>query len=145
MLRRMMCLRRMPTERRGMCSGASGFHDRTDSIIYLGYHPFLRQHMCKHRVNRLSTQQVRAVLSGIGVPLGGKQIDHIIPKSVGGLDHPRNYCIVPIDLNRAWANNWTDEKRAVLGHSIIRSACDFAQWTKAQAESSVPLHHAPRR
>jgi hypothetical protein len=145
LLRRVVCLHRIPAAR-GMCSGALGVHDREEAgIIYLGYHPFLQQHMRTHRMNRLSTQQVRTVLTGVGVPLDGKQIDHIIPKSVGGLDHPRNYCIVPDELNRAWANNWTADKRAILGHRIIRSACGFAQWTKTQAESRVPLQHAPRR
>ena len=61
------------------------------------------------------------------VRLRGLEVNHIIPKSIGGRHHPRNYALVPAALNREWANNWTADKRAALGHSIVQEACAFAR------------------
>ena len=107
-------------------------------LTYLGHHPLLRHYMRKREINRMTPQQVRKVLAP-HVLLCGLEVDHIIPKSVGGWDHPRNYCLVPIHLNRAWANNWTSDKRAMLGPTITQSACGFARWATAQAERNLPL------
>ena len=101
--------------------------------------------MAERGLHRLSTTEVLRLLRP-HVLLCGLEVDHIVPRSIGGLDHPRNYCLVPAVLNRQWHNNWTAEKRAVLGHAIVRSACDFAQWAARQgppARAGAPPPCAP--
>ena len=95
-------------------------------ILYLGRHPVLAQYMRQRGVTRMRPQEVRRVLAP-HVPLAGLEVDRIIPKSIGGLHHPRNYALVPAALNRAWANKWTNDKRATLGNSIVQNACAFAR------------------
>ena len=71
-----------------------------------------------------------------GLDLQEYEIDHIVPRSVGGVDHPHNYAMVPRHLNRQWAGNWHAAKRSALGPATVRQALDFAQWSAAQ--STVP-------
>ena len=94
--------------------------------MYLGYQSFLYDYMHASGTDRISPQCVRSMLLGIGIDLKEKTIEHIIPRSMGGLDHPRNYCIVSDELSRAWAEDWSDDKRAILGNRIVHSACDWA-------------------
>ena len=96
------------------------------NITYLGYHPILAQYMHQRGLTRMRPNQVRRLLAP-HVALDGLEVDHIIPKSIGGIHHPRNYALVPAALNRAWANDWTDHKRATLGNSIVQDACAFAR------------------
>ena len=94
-------------------------------ILYLGHHPVLAQYMRQRGVTRMRPQEVRRALAP-HVPLRGLEVAHIIPKSIGGIHHPRNYALVPAALNRAWANNWTADKRAALGHRIVQEAGAFS-------------------
>lgn len=106
---------------------------------YLG-HPRLLPHLVASMgpLQVASTQQVRRWLGESGLDLGGYEIDHIVPRSLGGIDHPHNYAIVPRNLNRQWRGDWTADKRAELGRDTVRQALDFAQWSAAQ--STVPYH-----
>jgi hypothetical protein len=83
-----------------------------------------------------STTTVRRWLRNDGLDLQGYEVDHIVPRSLGGVDHPHNYALVPRSLNRQWAGNWTAAKRHELGTATVRQALDFAQWGAAQ--STVP-------
>jgi hypothetical protein len=51
-------------------------------------------------------------------------IDHIVPQSMGGLDHPRNYLIVGKRINSHWWAN-VDEKAAVIGRSAMVKVHNF--------------------
>jgi hypothetical protein len=98
--------------------------------------------------HQASTRQVRRWLGQEGVALAGYDIDHIVPRCLGGLDHPYNYCIVPTGLNRRWGPDWTPAKRAALGRDTVKPALAFAQWSRAQArQARVPLNRfeAPGR
>ena len=55
-------------------------------------------HLCATTV---STRNLRAQLRADGVDLGGKDIDHIWPRSLGGIDHPLNYQVLDSHLNRS--------------------------------------------
>lgn len=48
-----------------------------------------------------STRTFRARLRASGVDLGGQDIDHIWPRSLGGVDHPLNYQVLDSNLNRS--------------------------------------------
>lgn len=49
---------------------------------------------------RMSPQAYRAWLRERGVPLAGKEVDHVFPRSHGGADHRLNYLLVPAEANR---------------------------------------------
>ena len=52
-------------------------------------------------------------------PYHAFDIDHIIPKCYGGVDHPRNYCVMASSLNRSF-RSLMDEKVALLGrHNML--------------------------
>ncbi|MDC0674421.1 hypothetical protein [Nannocystis radixulma] len=48
-----------------------------------------------------STRSFRAQLRAEGVDLTGQDIDHIWPRSLGGIDHPLNYQVLDAHLNRS--------------------------------------------
>lgn len=48
-----------------------------------------------------STRSFRAQLRREGVDLTGQDIDHIWPRSLGGVDHPLNYQVLDAHLNRS--------------------------------------------
>ncbi|MCB0367673.1 MAG: HNH endonuclease, partial [Bdellovibrionales bacterium] len=58
----------------------------------------------------MTTQQFRNELAKSGLDLSGQDIDHIIPKAKGGVDHPWNYQEVSDSLNRAWKDGGLFEK-----------------------------------
>lgn len=55
-------------------------------------------HLCATTV---STRNFRSQLRADGIDLGGKDIDHIWPRSLGGIDHPLNYQVLDSHLNRS--------------------------------------------
>lgn len=63
----------------------------------------------------MSTQAFRALLASQGVDLTGKDIDHIVPKSLGGADHPWNYQVIDSSLNRSMGAQWDAAKCAMPG------------------------------
>jgi len=58
----------------------------------------------------VSTASHRLNLIDKGVNLTGKDIDHIIPKNLGGADTPLNYQVVSSSLNRSWQDGSLIEK-----------------------------------
>ena len=89
-------------------------------------------------------KMVYDLLKEEGLCLEGYEVDHIVPRSLGGADHPHNYALVTQRLNRQWAGDWTADKRHELGPCAVRQALDFAQWSAAQ--STVPYScFVPRR
>jgi hypothetical protein len=57
-----------------------------------------------------TTAEYRKSLDAQGMNLKDKDIDHIIPKAKGGVDHPWNYQAVSSSLNRAWQDGHLFEK-----------------------------------
>jgi hypothetical protein len=66
---------------------------------------------CEH----VSTAEMRRVLTAAGVSLVGKDIDHIVPRSLGGADHPSNYQILDASLNRSLGATWNRDKCEMAG------------------------------
>jgi hypothetical protein len=52
-----------------------------------------------------SKEKLRRELRRTGVDLTGKDIDHIWPKSRGGIDHPLNFEVMEASLNRSLGND----------------------------------------
>jgi hypothetical protein len=64
---------------------------------------------------RVSTASFRRMLIKQGISLAGKDIDHIVPRALGGADHPANYQILDSSLNRSLGKTWNAEKCALAG------------------------------
>lgn len=114
--------------------GARDGESQPMQMHYLGHAshlPYLLLRMGPRQV--ASTRQVRRWLLEQGLELHTCDIDHIVPRSLGGVDHPHNYALVPRQLNRQWAGNWHAEKRRALGPATVRQALEFAQWSAAQS------------
>ena len=106
-------------------------------MLYLG-HPCLLPGLLARMGPRTvaSPRAVRRWLQDTGVPLQGYEVDHIVPRSLGGIDHPHNYAVVERELNRRWSANWSCEKRQHLGPHVVAQALRFAQWSTAQSTVS---------
>ena len=102
---------------------------------YLGNHADLLAHMKSTGKRKMTTAAVRTWLKNHdtcpvaykrhGLSLDDCDIDHILPTSVGGIDHPYNYYILPKKLNKRWSGWWTAHKLTYMGANNARSAKDF--------------------
>lgn len=112
---------------------------------YLGNHTRLLDHMTELGTNTMSTTAVQDWFKDHpaffpqsyvdkGYDLAACQIDHILPWSVGGADHPFNYYILPIEINQQWNGWWTCEKRAYMGLQNFEKFSHFIHWTRKEAE-----------
>ena len=54
----------------------------------------------------VSTSAFRRFLTGQGVALAGLDVDHIVPRSMGGADHPMNYQLLDSSTNRSLGARW---------------------------------------
>lgn len=52
----------------------------------------------------VTTAKYRTQLKREGIDLHGKDIDHLFPRSLGGIDHPLNYQVLDSSLNRSLSN-----------------------------------------
>jgi hypothetical protein len=68
-------------------------------------------------------------------------VDHAIPQHWGGLDHPRNYIVMPRSLNRSF-QAYIDEKMALVGNSVSRRVAIFAQRMKELGRSETEANLA---
>lgn len=65
----------------------------------------------------LTTAAYRAFLVSQGVDLAGKDIDHIVPRSIGGADNPGNYRVISAHENRSLGATWNEEKCLAVGEA----------------------------
>lgn len=63
----------------------------------------------------MSTAAFRALLASHGADLTGKDIDHIVPRSLGGADNPGNYQVLPSSENRSLGATWNQDKCLAVG------------------------------
>ena len=63
----------------------------------------------------MSTADYRDLLIRQGVSVAGMDVDHIVPRSLGGADHPDNYQLLPSSENRSIGNDWGEGKCAAVG------------------------------
>jgi hypothetical protein len=67
----------------------------------------------------MTTASYRALLTARGVSLRGMHIDHIVPRALGGADHPSNYQILRSAENQRFGARWSLAKCMGAG----RAAC----------------------
>ena len=111
---------------------------------YLGNHADLLAHMKSTGKRKMTTAAVRTWLMKHNTfPAACKQqklliddcdIDHILPRSVGGIDHPYNYYILPKTLNKKWSGWWTAHKLTYMGAANAKSAKDFFLWVRDEGD-----------
>lgn len=112
---------------------------------YLGNNRLLLAHMIATTKGKMSRGEVRSWFEvnsecfpksyeDQGISLGECEIDHILPRSLGGVDHPYNYYILPRDINRDWSGWWTREKRSYMGKTNYKKFQHFVLWTTSEAE-----------
>ncbi len=54
----------------------------------------------------VSTRAYRTHLARSGTPVpSGFDVDHIVPRALGGADHASNYQLLPASVNRSWGSN----------------------------------------
>jgi hypothetical protein len=58
----------------------------------------------------MPTDAYRKKLESAGVSVEGKDVDHVIPKSIGGADHPINYKLWDSSTNRSCGAGCLPEK-----------------------------------
>lgn len=75
----------------------------------------------------MSTAAFRALLGTLGVSLVGMHIDHIVPRAMGGADHPLNYQILPRELNQSLGASWGPDKCALAGAAACRDAVSISR------------------
>jgi len=68
---------------------------------------------------QVSTGEHRAHLRNQGVELEGMDVDHIVPKSLGGADHPSNYQLLDSSTNRSLGNTWDVVKCVSAGPKCL--------------------------
>lgn len=72
--------------------------------------------------NPMSTAAFRRLLIAQGFDLAGKDIDHIVPRALGGADDPANYQVLDSSLNRSLGKTWNAEKCLMAGRRQCREA-----------------------
>lgn len=71
---------------------------------------------------RVSTAKYRRQLRTEGIALDGLDVDHIVPRSLGGADHPSNYQLLSSSLNRSLGATWNADKCSAAGVQICAVA-----------------------
>lgn len=112
---------------------------------YLGNNRLLLAHMIATGKGKMSCTEVRRWFETTlqtfpksyedeGYSWTTCQIDHILPTSLGGVDHPYNYYILPDTINRDWSGWWTRAKRSYMGMTNYKTFQHFVLWTRSEAE-----------
>jgi hypothetical protein len=71
--------------------------------------------------DKVSTAQYRAVLTSAGYNLAGMDVDHIVPRSLGGADNPANYQLLPSSVNRSLGAAWDRSKCEMVGPQCAKA------------------------
>ena len=93
-----------------------GLADMQQRYTSLEAHRFVNKHL-KHLVECYDTAKVQW------------EVDHVLPCKLGGYDHPRNYCIIPKELNRAFTTH-LDQKFVFYGRHIMEQVSEFLNFLK---------------
>ena len=111
---------------------------------YLGNHADLLKYMKDKNKKTMTTAAVRTWLTKTGsfpsaylkrgMSLEHCDIDHILPRSVGGVDHPYNYYILPKKLNKRWSGWWTAHKLTYMGSANAKAAKTFFLWVRDEGK-----------
>ena len=69
----------------------------------------------------------RRRLEAQGMDLTGIDVDHIVPRSLGGLDHPLNYQLLDASTNRSLGAAFGAEKCQMVGLALCAAAVAISQ------------------
>lgn len=72
--------------------------------------------------SEMSTAAFRRSLISQGISLVGKDIDHIVPRSLGGANHPMNYQVLDSSTNRSLGARWDADKCLMSGRKRCSEA-----------------------
>ncbi len=72
--------------------------------------------------SKVSTQSYRHDLAAKGENLAGRDVDHIVPRSLGGADHPSNYQVLSSHVNRSQGAWWGFDKCLSVGAIVCAAA-----------------------
>ena len=75
----------------------------------------------------MSRARFRELLLAQGTLLAGMDVDHIVPKSLGGADHPSNYQLLDSSENRSLGNAWDEAKCQMAGEERCLRAVAVSQ------------------
>ena len=70
----------------------------------------------------MTTAVYRRQLVRQGINLLGMDIDHIVPRSLGGADHPMNYQVLDTSTNRSLGATWNANKCLMAGQARCSEA-----------------------
>ena len=111
---------------------------------YLGNHVELLEHMRLSNMSRMTTtavwkwlqqhDKIPHAFSKQGLMLEDLSIDHILPTSIGGVDHPFNYSVMPKELNNNFDGWWTEEKKNYMGALNTEIIKQFRLFVLAEGE-----------
>lgn len=67
-------------------------------------------------------------------------IDHLIPRRVGGINHWENYGVMPSSMNRSFSWEVSKEKEVYLGKDLMKRVTTFFQTEVATAATKALQH-----
>ena len=110
----------------------------------MGNNVDLLEHMRSNNIGRLRPKTVLKWLKDHdsfldafrqqGLGLEDLSVDHILPSSIGGINHPYNYYILPKSLNNQWSGWWTQEKLTCMGEGNATTFKAFLLWLKEEGD-----------
>ena len=109
--------------------------ERTKLLLLLAASMDLHKEMSKDPVRSkvrsascepVSTRAQRRAYEKQGISLAGKDVDHIVPRSLGGADHPSNYMPLDASTNRSIGNMFGKAKCAMPGVGQAKCALAIA-------------------
>ena len=117
---------------------------------YLGNCLPLLQHLRSKRYNTYMRGSVRTYfeknpghfpLHRYGLTLAEFEVDHILPDSFGGLNHPYNYFLISKQggLNQHLSHYFSHEKAALVGKATISKVKFFMRWVRAGISAQLNL------
>ena len=68
-------------------------------------------------------------------------VDHVVPKRWGGVDHPRNYVVVHQSMNRSFGEEQPEVKMAYYGRSVLRKVAEFTRSMVGNKAMGAALVH----
>ena len=68
-------------------------------------------------------------------------VDHVVPKRWGGVDHPRNYVVVHQSMNRSFGEEQPEVKMAYYGRSVLRKVAEFTRGMVGNKAMGAALLH----
>jgi hypothetical protein len=115
--------------------------------LYLGNIPELVKFANEKHPNGMCTRQVRGWLmrkeNQRFIPSYLEDtnfaVDHIVSASIGGIDHPYNFFLLPRVLNNAFSGWATIEKKRLVGKEAWGQALDLQRWYSLKAKTKVDL------